>query len=126
MPAAQRMSDFWIISEPLTHASAGSTVNLFEIPAGLWAAEVVLVITAPFTGGTPSIDIGDEDDGDSWIDTLDITEGTAGGYRGTAANSPYSVSGRYYSAKKNITATLSASLVAGAARVLARCVDLAS
>ncbi|HEU5103631.1 MAG TPA: hypothetical protein VFU22_31660 [Roseiflexaceae bacterium] len=126
MPAAARMTDFWIVSQPFTFASAGGTANLFEITPGLEVVEVVLVIDTPFSGGTPSIDIGDADDPDGWIDTLDVTEGTAGSYRGSAANSPYSISGRYYAAKKHITATLSAALVAGEGRVLARCVDLAS
>jgi hypothetical protein len=126
MPAAARITDFWIVSQPFTFASAGATLNLFEITPGLEVVEVVLVILTPFSGGTPAIDIGDSDDGDSWIDTLDITEGTAGSYRGSAAHSPWSISGKYYATKKHLTATLSADLVAGEARVLARCLDLGS
>ena len=73
------------------------------IPA--WS--VTLVITTAFSGGTPTIDVGDGDNPDGWIDNTDVTEGTAGAYTGTENNTAaYAAAGKYYSSADTIDAVL--------------------
>ena len=87
-------------------------------------------MTTAFAGGTPSIDVGDGDDADGWIDTDDITEGTPGSYRGLQTEGAnihteaYAVAGKYYTAADTIDATLSAGLTAGEGYIVARMIRL--
>jgi hypothetical protein len=104
----------------ISAADTGTTKNLFEIPAGWYVESVLLLVLTAFAGGTPSIDIGDEDAADTWLASTDITETTPGPYKGAAAPA----AGKHYSAKQNVTATVSADLTDGSAIVLARAVNV--
>jgi len=97
---------------------------MIDIPADTLVKKVWIVITTLFSGGTPSIDVGDSGDGDGWIDTLDITEGTAGTYAGSETNSALKLSGKYYSARDFITVTGAIGMTAGVAYVFAEMHDV--
>jgi len=103
---------------------ANTTLNMIDIPADTLVKKVWIVITTLFSGGTPSIDVGDSGDGDGWIDTLDITEGTAGTYAGSETNSALKLSGKYYSARDFITVTGAIGMTAGVAYVFAEMHDV--
>jgi hypothetical protein len=64
-----------------------------------------------------TVDVGDADDTDGWVDRNDITEGTAGCYSGSANQASYAGTGRYYEAAAVITATV-AGATAGSGFVL--------
>lgn len=114
----------WVRSRQLTYADAGTTVALLDVPAGTLIPPqgTVIVITTLFTGGSPSIDIGDGDDTDGWIDTSAITEGTAGTYADVDAD--YNVTGKYYASADTIDAVIAASASAGEAYVFAYMIDV--
>ena len=103
---------------------ANATIVGIHIPADTLVKKCWIVITTLFSGGTPSIDVGDSAGSDDWIDSTDITEGTVGAYAGSEANSPLPVSGKYYSAADQITITGSVGLTAGEAYVFAELHDV--
>lgn len=114
-----------VVSDPITFASTGTTVAAIDVPAKTLVTEVTLIITTALAGGTPSIDVGDGDDADGWVDTTDITETTVGSYRGDPTNTgSYSDNGRYYLTADTIDVVLSASLSAGVCYVVARMIRL--
>jgi hypothetical protein len=115
----------WLVSDPITSADANTTKVCLDIPAKTLVTEVLCIVTTVLAGGTPSIDVGDGDDADSWVDTLDITETTAGAYRGSATNSPYSITGKYYPTGGQIKAVVATGLTSGSAVVAARVLRLA-
>lgn len=120
-----KLQGHWLISEAITEADTNTTKPVLEIPANTFVTDVICIVTEAFTGGTPSLDIGDGADPDGWIDTVDITEaGTTGAYKGSAYASEYAPSGKYYAAADTIDAVISASLTNGTAYVLAYCVPL--
>lgn len=117
----------WVRSRQITSADTGTTVAILDVPAGTFIPPygVAIVVTTLFAGGTPSLDIGDGSDDDGWIDTADITEGTAGTYAGTEANTgAYAATGKYYSTQDTLDAVVSASLSAGEAYVFCYMLDV--
>lgn len=111
-----------VLSDAITDADTGTTVNAIEIPAGSFIPPygVSIVVVEAFSGGTPSLDVGDEDDDDGWIDSVDITETTPATYSGTETNTPDdAVNGKYYATAGIIQVVVSASLTDGTAYVLA-------
>lgn len=123
----EKFQDYWVCSEAITAADTNTTKPVIAVPAGSFVNKVVVIVTTAFSGGTPSLDIGDGDDVDGWVDTLDITEaGATGGYPGTVYASEYvGAGGKYYAAADTIDAVVSASLAAGNAYVLAQIIPLA-
>lgn len=118
--------DEWLLSDAITSADTGTTKAVLDIPAKTMVMEVLLIITTVFAGGTPSLDIGDGDNPDGWIDSTDITETTLGSYKGTETNtSAYLDTGRYYLTADTIDAVVSASLTGGNAYVIAHVLKLA-
>ena len=111
-----------VLSDAITQADTGTTVNAIEIPAGSFIPPygVSIVVVEAFAGGTPSLDVGDEDDPDGWIDSVDITEVTPATYSGTETNTVNdAVNGKYYAAAGKIQVVVSASLTDGTAYVVA-------
>lgn len=115
----------WLVSDPITSADTNTTKVCLDIPAKTFVSEVIAIVTTVLAGGTPSIDVGDADDDDGWVDTLDITETTAGSYRGGATNSPFSITGKYYPTGGQIKAKVTTGLTSGSAVVCARILRLA-
>ena len=114
-----------LVSAAITEADTNTTKKVLEIPAKTFVRSVQIVVTEAFAGGTPSLDVGDGDDPDGWIDTADITETTIGSYRGTEANTANEADlGKYYAAADTIDVVVSASLTDGTAYVIAEVVDL--
>jgi hypothetical protein len=121
------ITERWLLSRAITDADTNTTVQALEVPAKTFVAEVLLLITTAFDGGTPSVDVGDGDDADGWIDSGAITAATTGVYRGDETAGmigAFQLGGKYYATADTIDAVVSASLTAGAARILARCLDL--
>ena len=115
----------WVRSKVITNADTNTTAVIMDIPAGTLIppqSAMIQILTA-FAGGTPSLDIGDGDDDDGWIDTTAITEGTPGPYADVDAD--LAVTGKYYSAAGQIKAKVSASLTAGKAYVFIYMLDVA-
>lgn len=71
-----------VVAGPFGAAQTNSTFDALEIPAGHFVDHVGVLITTVLSGGTPSIDVGDEADDDGWVDTLQITETSTGYYTG--------------------------------------------
>ena len=113
---------WFILSDAISDADTNTTVNAIEIPAGSFIPPygVSIVIVEAFAGGTPSLDVGDEDDPDGWIDSVDITEGTPATYSGTETNTVNdAVNGKYYAVAGKIQVVLSSGLTGGTAYVTA-------
>ena len=115
----------WVRSRAITNADTGTTVAILDVPAGTFIPPhgIAIVVATLFAGGTPSLDIGDGDDTDGWIDTTAITEATAGTYADVDA--AYAEAGKYYADADTIDAVVSASLTAGKAYVYAFMLDVA-
>lgn len=113
----------WVRSRALTDADTNTTAAVIDIPAGtlIPAFGVLIQVLTAFAGGTPSLDVGDGDDPDGWIDTTDITEGTLGTYSGSAA---LAAEGKYYSAADTIDVVVATGLTAGKAYVFAYLIDV--
>ena len=112
-------------SKAITNADTNTTVSVIDVPAKTLVLAVWIVILTDFDGGTPSIDIGDDTNPDGWIDTTDITEITAGTYKGTETNTgAYADTGKYYAAKDEIDAVVATGLTAGKAYVFAEMVSV--
>ena len=111
-------------SRAITDADKNSTVTAIEIPAGTMIPPhgVWVQITTLFAGGTPSWDVGDDDDDDGWVDTTAITETTAGTYADVDA--PYAVTGRYYATADTIDVKVATGATAGCGYVYALLYDM--
>lgn len=115
----------WVRSRQISNADTGTTVAIIDVPAGTFIPPhgIAIVVETAFAGGTPSLDIGDGDDPDGWIDTTAITEATPATYADVDA--AYAAAGKYYSAADTIDAVVSASLTAGEAYVFAYLIPVA-
>ena len=120
-----KIQGHWVRSRQITDADTGATVAILDVPAGTFIPPhgIAIVVETAFAGGTPSLDIGDGDDTDGWIDTTGITEGTPATYADVDA--AYAEAGKYYADADTIDAVVSASLTAGAAYVFAFMVPVA-
>ncbi len=107
----------WVRSRQITEADTNTTVAILDVPAGTFIPPhgIAIVVETAFAGGTESIDVGDGDDPDGWIDSTAITEVTPATYADVDA--AYAEAGKYYSAADTIDAVVSASLTAGEAYV---------
>lgn len=114
----------WVRSRAITYGDTGTTVAILDVPAGtlIPPQSAMIQITTAFAGGTPSLDIGDGDDTDGWIDSTAITEGTLGPYADVDAD--LAVTGKYYASADTIDAVVSASLTAGKAYVFVYMIDV--
>ena len=104
---------FQRVSKAITESDTNTTVQAIEIPAGAWIPPygVSVYVAEVFAGGTPSLDVGDGDNDDGWVDTTDVTETTVGTYSGTEANTAaYAQTGRYYGSADTLDVVVSASL----------------
>ena len=113
----------WVRSRKITYADKNSTKVILEVPPKTFIPPFgvsVVVITA-FSGGSPTIDVGDGDNTDGWVDNADVTAGTAGTYSGTETNTgAYAAAGKYYANADTIDAILpNEAITAGAAYVMA-------
>jgi len=121
---AQGLTDYWILSDAIGFA-AGTTV-VAEIPAKTLVVEARLLVTTLYvTGDAATVDIGDADNDDGWVDNQDVTATTAGMYKGTVTNgAAYADTGKYYTSGGQIKAKVAGANTAGAARVLLHCLSL--
>lgn len=117
-----------IVSRAITQADTNTTAEVLTIPAGSWVPPygVSLQIVEAFAGGTPSIDVGDGDNDDGWIDTTDVTEGTLGTYTGDGGHAVYAVTGKYYATTDTIDAVVATGLTNGTAYLVVRYWDVNS
>ena len=114
-----------LISDAITEADTGTTVNALHIPAGTFIPPYGVTVYIPevFAGGTPSLDVGDVDP-DGWVDTTEITETSIGSYSGVAA--AYAITGKFYATADIIEVVVSASLTGGTAYILAQTYNLSN
>lgn len=123
MPQIRLYEPIVVVSAPITSADTGTTKQVIDVPAGTLVESVEVIVRTAFAGGTPSIDVGDGDDADGWVDTTDITETTKGAYRGDGGDAAYWL-GKYYESADTIDAVISSGLTAGNAIVVARMIRL--
>lgn len=118
----------WVRSRKFTHADKNSTKAVLDVPPNTFIPPlgVVCIVTTPFEGGTPTIDVGDGDNPDGWVDNVDVSEDTAGAYAGTETNTAaYSGSGKLYTAADTIDVVLpDQAITAGEGYVLAYMLDV--
>jgi hypothetical protein len=113
----------WLRSRVLTPADSGNVCDLIEVAPGspypdkAIVLEVVLVVLTLFSGGTPTISIGDGAGATTWLGATAVT--SVGSIRSLGPSS----NGKLYVARDRLTATLSGSMVAGQAMLLAQVVD---
>jgi hypothetical protein len=103
-------------SRAIISTDAATTAQVLEIPAKTQVLKVWVQIVTALAGGSPSLDIGDGDNTDGWVDTTEITEGTTGTYFGAAE---YSTTGKYYATADTIDAVVATGLTSGKAYVFA-------
>lgn len=116
----------WVRSKAITSAMANSTAPIIEVPAKTLVIQCIIYVETLLAGGTPSIDIGDGDNDDGWIDSVDITEATVGTYKAAAAgHGAYALTGKYYLAADTIDAVVATGLTSGKAYVFAEMLALA-
>jgi len=118
----------WVRSRKFTFADKNSTKEVLDVPKNTFIPPlgVVVIITTAFSGGTPTIDVGDGDNPDGWVDNTDVTVGTKGAYAGTETNTAaYSGTGRLYSAAETIDVVLpNEAITAGEAYVMAYMINV--
>ena len=102
--------------------SSGSGLIL-SIPASADEPVVLMdlyhVVTTAFSGGTPSFTVGDGTDVDAYLASADIAETTLGAVVRMSDKANAKSGGEYLTSNLQITVTLSASLAAGGAKLLA-------
>jgi len=122
MQTTQR--SYWVKSAQIDSTYANATTPVIDVPADTFVSKVVLVITTAFAGGSPSIDVGDSDNTDGWIDTGDVTEGTVGAYVGDETTTAAYCLGKYYDDADTIDVVVATGLTSGAGYVLAEFVRM--
>lgn len=75
-------SPILVVAGPFGVPETNTTFPAIEVPASHWVSRVGVLVTTLLGGGTPSIDVGDGDDADGWVDSLHITETATGFYTG--------------------------------------------
>lgn len=116
------VQDDVLISRQIVYTET-SPILALEVPAGCVITDVKLLITSAWTsGGTATLDVGDSDNDDGWIDNTDVTAATTGVWSGAiTGDSAYKIrGGRYYSTANKILLTTGGTPTAGAAHVTAR------
>lgn len=116
-----------VVAGPFGTAQTNSTFAAVDVPAGTFVPPygVTVIVTTLLDGGSPSIDVGDGDNTDGWVDTADVTETSTGTYSGTETNTAaYAVNGRYYASADTIDVVLATGLTAGVFYVTALLYDV--
>ena len=123
----QRITDYVIVTQQVTYEDDGAN-TVADIPAATLVPSdgVQLVITTLFAGTSPTVDVGDGDGADDWVDNGDVTETTAGVYKGTTGNGAVNVEhGKYYSSAGQLKITIGGTtLTAGECHAVIRCIPL--
>ena len=102
MVARQKFTSYWVRSRDITHADNAVTVGAIEVPAYTFVNQVVALVETAFSA-TGTVDCGDGDDPDGWIDTLQMSGSVAGFKQGTGGDSAYwSADGKGYTTADTI------------------------
>ena len=121
---AKNLKPYWLITDKVTYADDGDTVTVGEIPAQTLVMSSCIVVHTAFTDDITTIDMGDEDNDDCFVDSTDATATTIGAYWGDGGNAS-SWEGAWYPEAKRITITPSGgTLTAGSAFGVLQCLDL--
>jgi hypothetical protein len=115
-----------IVSRAITEADANTTVIAVEVPAKHFIPPkgVTVCVVEVFAGGTPSLDVGDADDDDGWVDSTEVTETTVGSYSGLAAGTAHmSDTGKYYPTGGQIKVVVATGATGGTAYVIVTMYD---
>lgn len=126
---SQRIKDYWLVTTSVDYADGAGAFVVGEIPAKTLVLHSAVLVTTAWTGTSPTLDLGDEDNDDAFVDNADVTEGTAAAYISCAGADAGSTSkhGAYYSAQKNIILTIGGTdLTTGVAYGLLHCLDLSN
>ena len=116
-----------IISRAITEADTNTTVAAVEVPAKHFIPPhgVTIYVAEVFAGGTPSLDAGDGDDTDGWVDSTDITETTVGTYSGDPTNTgAYSNDGKVYLTADTIDVVVATGATGGTAYLIVTMYEL--
>lgn len=117
-----------VVSRAITQADNGTTVAAVEVPAYAYVPPygVTVYIAEAVTGGTPTIDVGDGDNDDAWVDNTDVTEGTIGCYTGDGGHAVYSVAGKLYTSRDTIDVVLADAATNGTFYILVTYWDMSN
>lgn len=100
------------VSKELTNADTGVEVTIGKLPPGAYVIDAGIVVGTAFAGGTPTINIGTDDDADGFASAVSVSS------VGKKVADDLATSNDLYSTGEvTITATLSASLTAGSGLV---------
>jgi len=121
---AENLHDFYIVTTPVEYDDGIAAYTVGQIPAKTLVLEQRMIIVTAFSGTSPTVDLGDEDDDDCFVGSEDSTSTTVGSYLGDGSPSD-TYQGAWFPAKKNIVMTLGGSdLTAGKAVGVLHCLDL--
>ena len=118
----KRLKPYWLVTDLVSYADEAGVVTVGEIPAQTLIMSSCIVVSTLWTGTSPTLDLGDEDDADQLVDNTDVTATTANAYWGSATDA---FEGAWYPAAKRIYLTIGGtSLTAGVAFGVLQCLDL--
>jgi len=123
---AENLNPYWLVTDTVGFADDDTTVVVGVIPAKTLVMCSCLVLSTLWTDDSNTLDLGDEDNPDVFVDTTDVTIGTAGAYFGDGGDAT-GFEGAWYPAQKNITIAITGgTLIAGVAFGVLQCLDLSN
>lgn len=121
---ASNHNPYWLVTDAVTYDDDDATTTVGEIPAGTLVMCSCIVVSTALTDDSTSIEMGDEDNQDCFVDTGDATATTAGAYFGDGGDAS-AFEGAWYPAAKRVTITIAGgTLTAGSAFGVIQCLDL--
>ena len=91
-----KLKGHWVRSKQVAYGDGTAAIAVADVPAKTLVTDVLAVISTAFSTGA-TIDVGDGDNDDIWVDNTDVTSTSAGSYRGDGGDATAAVTGKYYS-----------------------------
>ena len=119
---AENKKPYWLVTDTVDYADEAGVVTVGEIPAQTLVMSSCIVVSTEWAGTSPTLDLGDEDDADEFVDNTDVTATTVNAYWGSATDS---YEGAWYPLAKRIYLTIGGTvLTSGVAFGVLQCLDL--
>ena len=123
---AKNLQPYWLVTDTVTYADDDAITTVAVIPAKTLVMRSCIIVSTALTDDSTSIEMGDEDNQDCFVDTTDATATTAGAYWGDG-DPATSNEGAWYATSKRVTITIAGgTLIAGEAFGVLQCLDLSN
>lgn len=107
-----------VMKQHYAHSDLDASFNFFvPIEAGVAVIGVAHHVTEAFSGGTPTIDLGDSGATNSWLTATNLTEGSLNNFVHSIGNTSTNAAGKFFAAADYIKVTGSTELTAGEADI---------